>query len=87
LAADYLIWLKPHMDDMLALPGFVAARLHSVASPKVAGRVDWVASYDLQDAAAMQAYLDVHSAKLRGSMPEKFKGKVSFTRRTLFPVQ
>ena len=82
----FLVWLREHMAEMLELPGFLSSQLVSDPSFKSteAGEAGWlgfVASYRVRDAAAMQAYLDVHAAKMRGTNP--FVGKCRAWRRML----
>ena len=88
IADAYVMWLVPHMQEMLALPGFVSAQLANVEPcPAVAGesaaapRITMTATYVLESRAKLQEYFDVHAARLRGDGTSQFTGKFDATRR------
>ena len=68
VADAYVRWLVPHMEEMLALPGFVSATLADAEAVPMEqdDQKHYVATYVLRDRAALQTYFDVHSARLRG---------------------
>ncbi len=81
---DYLVWLRPHLRELCALPGFVDARLFEVDQPAAgAGRVSLCARYTLRDAAALAAYLRDHAPRLRGEGEARFGGRFVASRRIL----
>lgn len=86
IEADYRAWLRRHVDDILALPGFLDARVFDVADPPPAlGRIALCVQYRLRDEAALRDYFDQHAPRLRGDGIARFGGKFSATRRVLRP--
>ena len=85
IAGAYGEWLRAHVDDMLALPGFVDATLHAVREPVEPGRVGWCVHYRLRDADALDAYLREHAPRMRDQGAALFGGRFTATRRVLAP--
>ena len=93
VADDYAAWLGPHIDEVLAVPGFVSAEWWRVeATPPVADtpttvppRVRWCVQYRVESREALQAYVDVHAERLRGDGLERFGGRFEASRRVLLP--
>lgn len=84
IASDYRVWLRDHVAQLLALPGFVDARIFEVADPPPApGRVALCCHYRLRDAAALEAYFEQHAPRLRGDGIARFGGRFSASRRVL----
>lgn len=83
VAADYRGWLDTHVQDMLALPGFVSAQVFEVAKPVEAGRVGYCVHYRLRDADALDAYLREHAARMRADGEARFGGRFRAGRRVL----
>jgi RES domain-containing protein len=86
IEADYRAWLRDHVAQMLALPGFVDARMAEVLDPAPApapGRVAFCVHYRLHDEAALQAYFDHHATAMRGDGAARFGGRFSASRRVL----
>lgn len=85
IADAYAAWLTPHIDEILALDGFVSAEWWDVEpAPETSGdRVRWCVQYRLRDRAALQAYFDEHAARLRGDGLDRFAGRFAATRRVL----
>lgn len=80
----YLAWLRPHLRELCALPGFVDAQLFEVTEPAVdAGRVALCVHYTLRDAAALDVYLREHAPRLRGEGEARFGGRFRAARRIL----
>ncbi|MFY2763778.1 DUF4286 family protein [Arenimonas sp. MALMAid1274] len=87
IAADYLHWLQDHVAEMLALPGFVQARIWQVDEPRAQdGRVQYCCHYTLSDAAALAAYLAEHAPRMRADGKQRFGDRFSAQRRILAPV-
>lgn len=81
---DYRAWLLAHIADILALPGFTGAQLFEVAEPPPAeGRVALCVQYSLRDAAALDAYLREHAARMRADGQARFGGRFTASRRIL----
>lgn len=84
IEADYRAWLRHHVDEILALPGFLDARVLDVIDPPAApGRIALCTQYRLRDEAALQAYFELHAPRLRGDGITRFGDKFSATRRVL----
>ena len=85
IADDYRAWLRTHMSQMLALPGFVSAELFDVVEPADDGRVAWAVQYRLRDAAALAAYLHEHAPRMRADGAARFGERFLASRRVLRP--
>lgn len=84
IADDYAAWLRTHVRGMLALPGFLDARLARQTEPAPdAGEVVFCCSYRLVDAAALQDYLDQHAARMRADGVARFGDRFRASRRVL----
>jgi hypothetical protein len=84
IADDYLAWLRPHMRELCALPGFIDARLHAVEEPVAEpGRAAWCVHYRLRDQAALDDYLREHAPRLRADGIARFGGRFNASRRVL----
>ena len=68
IAAEYLPWLREHVREMLALPGFVDAQVFERLEPaSPPGSVVYSVHYRLRERAAFDDYLDRHAAAMRGA--------------------
>ena len=85
IASEYRAWLQAHVADMLALPGFVSAELLEVIEPVADGRAAFCVHYRLRDAAALEAYLHEHSARMRAEGVARFGDRFRAGRRVLRP--
>ena len=84
LREEYLAWLRGHVAEMLALPGFCEARIMLRRDPPApAGRVAFAVHYRLRDRAAWQGYLDDHAARMRAAGVARFGTQVAASRRLL----
>ncbi len=84
IEAEYRAWLPGHVEDILALPGFIDARVADVVDPPPApGRIAICMHYRLHDEAALQAYFEQHAPRLRADGIARFGGKFVATRRVL----
>ncbi|QIL19330.1 DUF4286 family protein [Thermomonas sp. HDW16] len=87
IEADYRAWLRGHIDDILALPGFLDARVFDVIDPPPApGRIALCVQYRMHDEAALQDYFDQHAPRLRGDGIARFGGRFNASRRVLRAV-
>jgi len=81
---EYLAWLREHMREICALPGFESARLFEVGAPAAeAGRTSLCVQYALVDQAALDAYLREHAPRLRAEGVAKFGDRFRASRRVL----
>lgn len=84
IETDYRAWLRDHVARMLALPGFVDARMTEVLDPAPApGRVVFCVHYRLHDEAALRDYFDHHAAGMRGDGMARFGDQFRASRRVL----
>ena len=87
IEAEYRAWLDAHIAEVLALPGFVAARrFERQEPPATAGRFVICVHYELPDRAALDAYLNHHAARLRADGLARFGGRFEARRRILLAV-
>ena len=88
VADAYAAWLAPHIDEVLAVPGFVSAAWWAV-EPEVArppdARRQWCVQYRVESREALQVYFDEHAARLRGDGLDRFGGRFEAARRVLVP--
>ena len=84
VADDYRAWLDRHMREMLALPGFLDARLSRQDEPAPgADEVVFCCHYRLRDATALADYLREHAARMRADGVARFGDRFSASRRVL----
>jgi len=80
--ADYRAWLGVHVDEMLALPGFVAAEIFEQREPPPPdGKRALTVHYRLIDDAALQRYLADHAPRMREDGVRHFGDAFTATRR------
>lgn len=81
---DYRRWLRDHVAEILALPGFKGAKVFEVLEPPPsAGRVGLCVQYTLQDRAALDDYLRDHAPRLRADGVARFGDRFQASRRVL----
>jgi quinol monooxygenase YgiN len=84
IADDYRTWLDHHVREMLALPGFLDARVSRLDEPAPgADEVVFCCHYRLRDAAALDDYLREHAARMRADGAARFGERFSTSRRVL----
>lgn len=84
LRDEYLAWLRGHVVEMLALPGFEGAEiLEQHDPPAPAGRWVVAAHYRLRDHATWQDYLAGHAPRMRAAGLARFGQRVLASRRIL----
>ncbi|MGH8278018.1 MAG: DUF4286 family protein [Gammaproteobacteria bacterium] len=79
-------WLKGHMREMCALPGFLGAALVSpgeIPATSDAGKVRRVVRYRLADYAALENYLSEHAQRMRAESLRHFGKQLQSRRRLL----
>lgn len=86
LRADYLAWLRPHVDEILALPGFTGADAFEVREPVEPGEARFCMQFRLVDDAALQAYLRDHAPRLRAEGVARFGARMRAQRRVMVPL-
>lgn len=84
LRDEYLAWLRQHVREMLALPGFLGADiLVRTEPPPAPGRWAVCAHYRLRDRAAFTDYLAHHAARMRAAGRAHFGDRVRASRQVL----
>lgn len=86
IADEYRAWLAEHIAHMLDLPGFTGAHTFEVVDPAPApDRIVFCVQYQLRDAAALDAYLRDHAARMRADGVARFGERQRASRRVLRP--
>lgn len=84
IAAAYRDWLRAHVAEILALPGFTGAALFERREPPPAdGWASLCVQYRLRDADALAAYLREHAPRLRADGLARFGARMRASRRVL----
>jgi hypothetical protein len=88
IAAEYRDWLRAHVAEILALPGFLGATLSEVLDPAPpAGFAGLCVQYRLENETAYAAYLRDHAPRMRAEGEARFGGRFRASRRVLHPFQ
>ncbi len=77
---DYLAWLRPHIDEMLTLPGFESAELVAWEGDDE-GWKRFTVTYKVASREDLTAYLEVHAPRMRGDGVNRFEGSFRASRR------
>jgi hypothetical protein len=81
---EYRVWLRDHIAEILALPGFKGAKMFEVLEPPPsAGRIGLCVQYALRDRAALDDYLRDHAPRLRADGVARFGDRFQANRRVL----
>ena len=81
---EYRVWLRDHIAEILALPGFAGAKVFEVLEPPPsAGRVGLCVQYALKDRASLDDYLRDHAPRLRADGVARFGDRFQAARRIL----
>ncbi len=82
VAAEYLIWLREHLKQIVEAVGFEKADLFTLEheSPRFA---TWVVQYVASSRVTIEDYLNHHSKSFRGDAIHRFGGKFKIERRIL----
>ena len=83
IEAEYRAWLPGHVDELLALPGFIDAQVFDVVDPSTDGRIGICMQYRLRDETSLRDYFERHAPRLRADGIARFGGKFVATRRVL----
>ena len=84
IADAYLAWLREHIAEMLALPGFEAAELHALIT-ETSTEHGWCVRYRLHDRNALDDYLREHAPRMRAAGIARFGDGFRAERRVLTP--
>ncbi len=80
-AHDLDEWLASHVDDMLAIPGFIEAKTYALEDE--GDRVRRVVYYYVESDAHLEQYLDGPAQQLRQSTSDKYGDRVAIQHRVL----
>jgi hypothetical protein len=81
---DYRAWLHAHIEEILALPGFVRAEVLDVLEPvPAADEFALCTRYYLRDETALQDYFREHAPRLRADGVARFGEDFRAERRVL----
>lgn len=84
IADEYRLWLMAHVQEMLALPGFTAARiLETVDATTDTDEIALCTQYELVDQQALDDYLRLHAARMRAQGVARFGDRFRASRRVL----
>jgi quinol monooxygenase YgiN len=84
IADAYRSWLRAHIAEILALPGFVDAQVFAVSEPPPAeDRIGLCVHYRLTDIDALDAYLRDHAPRLRADGVARFGERFRAYRRIM----
>jgi hypothetical protein len=87
IQADYRAWLAGHVDEMLALPGFVSAEILDQIEPSAPqGARALTVCYRLADRASLERYLTGHALRMREEGRQRFGDAFTATRRVLMDL-
>ena len=85
VTSEYLHWLKPHIEEMLRLPGFQAAKLFQVDQEQNR-RTLWTIHYQVESEQLLEEYFKSHADQMRKKASDLVAGKFTAERRILRPV-
>ena len=84
IADAFRDWLHGHVEEMLALPGFLRASIFEIDDPAPeAGVAVFCCHYRLRDAHALDDYLREHAPRMRAQGLERFGARFSAQRRVM----
>jgi Domain of unknown function (DUF4286) len=82
IEAQYRAWLGPHIDQVLAFPGFGTARIFDVESDET-DYFHLTVHYQVQSRSLLENYLTQHAPALRADGLNRFGARFSATRRIM----
>ena len=80
---EFDTWLRDHVADMLALPGFLSAEVLEQTEPAAADHIIRTVHYRLRDRQALDAYLRDHAGRMREHGVALFGDRYTARRRVL----
>ncbi len=84
--AEYLVWLKEHVQKMLQFPGFLQASFFKPEQECNAAQEKLTVQYQLESRDALEKYFTEFAPKMREDGIRRFGNKFSAERR-IFHVQ
>jgi hypothetical protein len=86
IRADYLRWLRAHVAEILALPGFTGVDVFEVVDPADDATLRVCMQYRLVDDDALARYLREHAPRLRADGAGRFGTRMRAQRRVMRPL-
>ncbi len=86
IVADFDAWLPGHVREVLACAGFLGATIESPETP-AGERQKRMIRYRIENAAALDHYLENNATRLRTDAAQRFGARVQCVRRLLKPRQ
>jgi hypothetical protein len=88
IEAAYREWLHAHVQEIVALPGFLGAQVFERREPApAAGEFALCIHYRLRDAQALKDYFREHAPRLRADGSARFGDRFRAERRVLAPLR
>ena len=84
--ADFMFWLKDHVNEMLQFPGFMQASFFKEELDGASGIEKLTVQYQLDSKDNLDRYLTEYAPAMREDGIKRFNDKFSATRR-IFEVQ
>ena len=84
-ADAFLAWLRGHIAQIVALPGFEDAELHELLD-EATDEAGWCIRYRLRDRDALADYLRDHAPRLRADGIARFGDAMRAQRRVMQPL-
>ncbi len=79
----FAAWLRHHVPEVAALPGFLEGRWGEQVGGAAGGARTFVCWYRLADAAAMERYFAVDAPRMRADGLRRFGERYTATRRVI----
>jgi hypothetical protein len=80
ILGEFEAWLEYHVDEMLALPGFLGAHIHKAEDPDTGTELR-VVRYELENRAALERYLHEFAPRMRAEGLARFANRFRASRR------
>ncbi len=81
ILAEYMSWLKDHIQEILNLPGFKQAILLNEQNSEKSNNTNITIQYYLNSQENLNNYLENHAHKMRADGLNRFKNRFTATRR------
>lgn len=79
--SDYLKWLKPHIEELLLIPGFKSAEVFETETSDESPRKSLTVFYRMENREKLEAYFNNQAPRLRQDAVNHFGARFSAQRR------
>ena len=83
IAQTYCAWLQKHIEEILALEGFLKATWYNIEPASEIAQKQYCIHYSLSDRDALERYFKEDAPRLREDGLKRFGGKFQASRRIL----